>query len=42
MAYGTGADCIEPDVVMTKDGALICLQDIPLIVKGGWWPGGPG
>lgn len=30
MAYALGADYIEPDVVMTKDGVLIALHDIHL------------
>jgi glycerophosphoryl diester phosphodiesterase len=30
MAYGLGADYIEPDVVLTKDGHFICLHDIHL------------
>jgi len=30
MAYGLGADFIEPDVVLTKDGHFICLHDIHL------------
>ncbi|MBT9166547.1 MAG: Glycerophosphodiester phosphodiesterase, periplasmic [Chloroflexi bacterium] len=30
MAHGMGADYIEPDLVMTKDGILICLHDIHL------------
>ncbi len=30
MAYAMGADYIEPDLVMTKDGVLICLHDIHL------------
>jgi len=30
MAYALGADFIEPDLVMTKDGVLICLHDIYL------------
>ncbi len=30
MAYALGADYIEPDLVMTKDGAFICLHDICL------------
>ena len=30
MAYTMGADYIEPDLVMTKDGVLICLHDIHL------------
>ena len=29
-AYALGADYIEPDLVMTKDGILICLHDIYL------------
>lgn len=28
LAYGMGADYIEPDVVLTKDGVLICLHDL--------------
>lgn len=28
MAYAVGSDYIEPDLVMTKDGVLICLHDI--------------
>ncbi|UCD81132.1 MAG: glycerophosphodiester phosphodiesterase [Desulfobacterales bacterium] len=30
MAYALGADYVEPDLVMTKDGILICLHDIHL------------
>ena len=30
MAYTMGADYIEPDLVMTRDGVLICLHDIHL------------
>lgn len=30
MAYALGADYVEPDVVLTKDGAFICLHDIHL------------
>ncbi len=30
MAHGQGADYIEPDVVLTKDGVPICLHDIHL------------
>ncbi|MEM7755534.1 MAG: glycerophosphodiester phosphodiesterase family protein [Planctomycetota bacterium] len=30
MAYAMGADWIEPDVVMTRDGALICGHEITL------------
>jgi len=30
MAYTMGADYIEPDLVMTADGVLICLHDIHL------------
>jgi glycerophosphoryl diester phosphodiesterase len=30
MAYGQGADYIEPDLVLTKDGVFICLHDIHL------------
>lgn len=30
MAHALGADYIEPDLVMTKDGVLICLHDIHL------------
>lgn len=30
LAYGLGADYIEPDVVMTRDGVLIALHDITL------------
>lgn len=30
LAYGQGADYIEPDLVMTKDGVLICLHDVHL------------
>jgi len=30
MAYAMGADYIEPDLVLTKDGVLICLHDIHL------------
>ena len=30
MAYTMGADYIEPDLVMTGDGVLICLHDIHL------------
>lgn len=29
-AYALGADYIEPDLVMTKDGVLICLHDVYL------------
>lgn len=28
LAYGQGADIIEPDVVMTKDGVLVCAHDL--------------
>ena len=28
LAHGMGADYIEPDLVLTKDGHLICLHDI--------------
>lgn len=28
LAYGMGADYIEPDVVMTKDNVFICLHDL--------------
>jgi len=28
LAYGMGADYIEPDVVLTKDDVLICLHDL--------------
>lgn len=28
LAYGQGADVIEPDVVMTRDGVLICAHDL--------------
>lgn len=28
MAYAMGADYIEPDVVLTKDGVFICVHDI--------------
>ena len=30
MAYAQGADYIEPDLVMTKDGRFVCLHDIYL------------
>lgn len=30
MAYGQGADYIEPDLVLTKDDVFICLHDIHL------------
>lgn len=30
MAYGQGADMIEPDVVATRDGELVCLHDLTL------------
>ena len=30
LGYGQGADYIEPDLVMTRDGHLICLHDIHL------------
>ncbi len=30
LAHGMGADFIEPDLVLTKDGHLICLHDIYL------------
>lgn len=30
LAHGMGADYIEPDLVLTKDGHLICLHDIYL------------
>lgn len=30
LAYGLGANYIEPDLVMTKDGVLICMHDIYL------------
>lgn len=30
MAYGQGADYIEPDLVRTRDGAFICRHDIHL------------
>jgi glycerophosphoryl diester phosphodiesterase len=30
MAYGMGADYVEPDLVLTKDGVFICLHDIHL------------
>jgi glycerophosphoryl diester phosphodiesterase len=30
LAHALGADFIEPDLVMTRDGALICLHDIHL------------
>ncbi len=30
MAYALGADYVEPDVVLTKDGHFICLHDIHL------------
>ena len=33
MAYTMGADYIEPDLVMTGDGVLICLHDIHLEKK---------
>jgi glycerophosphoryl diester phosphodiesterase len=28
LAYGQGADVIEPDVVLTRDGVLVCNHDI--------------
>lgn len=30
LAYGMGADAIEPDVVMTKDDVLICAHDLTI------------
>ena len=30
LAYGMGADYIEPDLVLTKDGIFICVHDIYL------------
>lgn len=30
LAYGQGADYVEPDLVLTKDGVFICLHDIHL------------
>lgn len=30
LGYGMGADYIEPDLVLTKDGRFICLHDIHL------------
>ncbi len=30
LAHGMGADFIEPDLVLTRDGRLICLHDIHL------------
>jgi glycerophosphoryl diester phosphodiesterase len=30
LAYGLGADYVEPDLVMTRDRVLICLHDIHL------------
>lgn len=30
MAHAMGADFIEPDLVMTRDGVLVCLHDIHL------------
>ncbi|WP_416374910.1 glycerophosphodiester phosphodiesterase family protein, partial [Methanothrix soehngenii] len=30
LAYGMGADYVEPDLVLTKDGVFICLHDIHL------------
>ena len=30
LAYGLGADFIEPDLVLTRDGVFICLHDIHL------------
>lgn len=30
LAYGMGADYIEPDVVLTKDNHFVCLHDIEL------------
>lgn len=30
LAYGMGADVIEPDVVLSKDGVLICSHDLTL------------
>ena len=29
-AFGMGADYIEPDVVLTRDGELLCLHDVTL------------
>lgn len=28
LAYGQGADVIEPDVAMTRDGVLVCVHDL--------------
>ena len=30
LAYGMGADYIEPDLVLTKDGVFVCVHDIYL------------
>jgi glycerophosphoryl diester phosphodiesterase len=30
LAYGMGADYVEPDLVLTKDGVFMCLHDIHL------------
>jgi glycerophosphoryl diester phosphodiesterase len=30
LAYGMGADAIEPDVVMTKDDVLVCAHDLTI------------
>jgi glycerophosphoryl diester phosphodiesterase len=30
LGYGQGADYVEPDLVLTKDGVFICLHDIHL------------
>ncbi|MEM9800750.1 MAG: glycerophosphodiester phosphodiesterase family protein [Planctomycetota bacterium] len=30
LAYGQGADFLEPDVVLTRDGVAICLHDVVL------------
>ena len=30
MAFGMGADYVEPDLVRTRDGAFVCLHDIHL------------
>lgn len=30
LAYGQGADIIEPDVVLTRDGVLVCSHDLTI------------
>jgi glycerophosphoryl diester phosphodiesterase len=30
LAYGQGADYVEPDLVLTRDGVFVCLHDIHL------------